>query len=84
MGKLSERRRVLCGVMLLKPVCWPDGTVHIPAGAVGAAVIAWGGVAPGYVVEFAGHGIASVYVAGHGRSWLKVNWLTAPKAGLPC
>lgn len=74
MGRLAEARGVLFELMALRDFRWPSGEVHVPAGTMGQAVLAWGGERPGWMVEWEGHvGICAVGQREEGEEWVKVS-----------
>jgi len=77
MGKLAQVQGVKFYVRMLVSLLWSDGTLLVPAGAVGAAVIRavgaavirWTGREPGWFVEFDGYAMVGIRAAGEGTDW---------------
>lgn len=69
MGKLAQAQGVKFYVRMLVHLLWSDGTLLVPAGAVGAAVIRWTGSEPGWFVEFDGYAMVGLSAAGEGKDW---------------
>lgn len=71
-GALAHARGVLFLARTLQPLKFSGGSQHVPAGAVGCAVLGWRGDEPGWVVEFVGWGIAGLRASDEGRLWCRV------------
>lgn len=72
MNRIAARRVTLFQVLLFEDIKWPDGRVHIPAGATGRAVIQWGGERWGYMVEWDSGGVAGLRAGDELKSWCRV------------
>ena len=72
MLKLAIMRGARFWVAARKAITWSDGSVMVPAGAAGAAVIAYGGELPGWIVEWDGYGICAIVSAEEGDVWQRV------------
>lgn len=74
MNKAVVTRQVTFRVLLFEAIRWPDGSMHVPAGALGRAVVSWGGDrAGGVLVQWAPGVMAGVQFAEEGRRWCRVS-----------
>lgn len=69
MLRLAHTQGVKFWMMAGAEIAWPDGSVMVPPGAIGAAVIEYGGSEPGWIVEWDHFGICAVTGAEEGRVW---------------
>lgn len=72
MLRLAMTQGVKFWVRAGRDIPWPDGSVMVPAGSVGAAVIPFGGAQPGWIVEWERHGICAIAGADEGVDWHRV------------
>lgn len=72
--------RPLFAVRAEQPIYWPDGTVMVPAGTTGSAIMRFGGQRPGWMVQWDGRGICAVSQSSEGREWKRV---TIPRPDRP-